>query len=176
MVAQIEPTLKPRLVHKLPRGIVQVFTTTERSFPTEVMVNGMRAASQGTKVLIVQFFQGGINQGVGAPRKLVENLQWLRADLGRQIDLANPCLDAQERSNILALWAFTRKALSCGDYQLFVLDELMGLKETGLVEEEKLLQTIDDRGGNSSVVVTGVNVPQSLLAIADQVTHKRSVS
>lgn len=51
MVAQIEPALlKPRIARKLPRGIVQVFTTPERSFPTDVMVNAMRVASQGNKV------------------------------------------------------------------------------------------------------------------------------
>ncbi|MCA1904483.1 MAG: cob(I)yrinic acid a,c-diamide adenosyltransferase [Cyanobacteria bacterium KgW148] len=174
MVAQIEPALlKPRIARKLPRGIVQVFTTPERSFPTDVMVNAMRVASQGNKVLIVQFFQGGIGQGLGSPVKLVENLQWLRADLGRNLDLAAPCLESQERSNILALWSFTAKALASGDYHLLVLDELMELITWDLVPEAVLLGAIEDRSDHTSVVVTGVNVPQTLLAIADQVTHRR---
>ncbi len=175
MVAQVEPTLlKSRLPRKLPRGIVQVFKTAKRSFQTDVMVNALRLASQGNKVLIVQFFQGGIGQGLHHPRKLVENLEWLRADLSRNIDFQDPNLTEEEKANILSLWHFVQKVLHYGDYQLVVLDELPGLIESGLVEESSLLETIEARADNVNVVITGVNIPQSLILFADQVTHKRS--
>ncbi len=174
MVAQIEShQLKPRLVRKFPRGVVQVFTTTAPTFQTEVMVNALRSASQGNKVLIAQFFKGGIGQGPDKPRKLAENLEWLRSDLSRPIDLANPALEAQEKENILTLWHLVANALHCGHYHLIVLDELPGLIKTGLLEESVVLHAIEQRADKVNVIVTGIDIPQSLVSMADLVTHKR---
>ena len=70
MVAQLEtPTLNLRIDRPLTvAGLVQVFTSTQRSFFTSVMANALRMAGQGTSVLIVQFLKGGINQG-GSKRR-----------------------------------------------------------------------------------------------------------
>lgn len=175
MVAQVESAqLKPRLVRKFPRGVVQVFTTTTRAFQTDVMVNALRSASQGKKVLIAQFFQGGIGQGLDKPRKLAENLYWLRADLSRHLDLTNPALEVTEKENILAIWSVVATALQSGQYQLIVLDELPGLIKAGLLEESVVIHAIAQRADKVNVVVTGMDIPQSLLTIADQVTHRRN--
>ncbi|MFN3362278.1 MAG: cob(I)yrinic acid a,c-diamide adenosyltransferase [Pseudanabaenaceae cyanobacterium] len=174
MVAQIESHLSPpKLARKLPRGIVQVFTTPDRCFPTDVMVNAWRAAGQGTAVLIVQFLQGGIGQGVAHPRRLLQRLDWVRADLHRPIDVSNPALTAAEKENILSLWRFTQGCLQGYPYQMLVLDEVCALVELGLLGEGELIDSVADRADNLDVVITGVNVPAGLLAIADQVTHRR---
>jgi len=174
MVAQVEPTpSKPRLLRKVPKGNVQVFITTTRSFQIDVMVNALRSASQGQRVLVAQFFQGGIGQGVGKPCRLAENLYWLRSDLSRRIDLSNPNLDDQEKENILALWRFVAHALDYGDYQLVVLEDLPSLIDIGLVTEVEVIHSIEQRADRVSLVVTGTDIPQSLLTMADLVTHKR---
>ncbi|MCS6959466.1 MAG: cob(I)yrinic acid a,c-diamide adenosyltransferase [Pseudanabaenaceae cyanobacterium SKYGB_i_bin29] len=174
MVAQVEPQLlSPRSTRKLPRGMVQVFSTSDRCFPADVMVNAWRAAGQGTAVLIVQFLQGGIGQGVGYPRRLLQSLDWVRANLHRRLDLNQPHLTEEEQESILSLWRFTKGCLQGYPYQMLVLDEVCALVELGLVREGELIETIANRAATLDVVITGVNVPSGLLEIADQVTHRR---
>lgn len=174
MVAQIESTaLQPRHARKLPRGIVQVFTTNQWTFQTDVMVNAFRAAGHGSLVLIVQFLEGGIGQGINHPRRLVENLQWIRAELNRNIDMQQPRLDDREVESILSLWQCTKEALAYGTHQLVVLNDLAAIVELGLIPEAEVLHSIEHRESRVEVVLCGQDVPQAFLEIADQVTQKR---
>jgi cob(I)alamin adenosyltransferase len=76
MVSQLEtPTLNSThpLTYTL-EGLVQVFTSPQRSFFTNVIAQGLRIAGQGTPVLVVQFLKGGIGQGHQHPIRLGQYL------------------------------------------------------------------------------------------------------
>lgn len=173
MVAQLEtPTLhSPSPTRYTVEGLVQVFTSSHRSFLTNVMAQALRVAGQGTQVLIVQFLKGGIKQGFERPIKLGEHLDWIRCDLPRCID--TPQLDEAETHSLLELWQYTQKVVNEGNYSLVVLDELSLAINFGLIALDEVLDFIEKRPQHIDVILTGPDMPPALLNIADQITEVR---
>jgi cob(I)alamin adenosyltransferase len=155
------------------QGNFQVFSTSQPSFHLEVMAQALRLASLGTPVLVVQFFQGGINQGIENPRILGQNLTWIRNQIDRHIT-PETIPTPQEIDLVLQLWAFVQAAIKTGNYGLVVLDELNLAIELNLISEAEVVDNLSDRPVTLDLILTGANMPTSLTEIADQVTHRRN--
>ena len=159
-----------RLLHVI-EGAIQVFTSTHRSFFTNVMVQVLRAAGQGTSVLVVQFLKGGIGQGVERPVQLGQNLDWIRGDFSRC--LCDGEVNEDERIALQTLWDHVQSRVMQGKYALVVLDELSLAIDFGLIPEADVLQFLQDRPAQVDVILTGPKMPDTILEIADQVTQFR---
>lgn len=173
MVSQLEAPIR-NSSHSLPysiEGLVQVFTCSHRSFFTSVMAQALRIAGQGTSVLIVQFLKGGIQQGVQHPVQLGQNLDWIRCDLPRCIDNAD--VSPVEVAALLELWQHTQTVVAEGKYALVVLDELSLAINLGLIPIAEVLSFLRNRPGQVDVILTGPDMPQPILDIADQITELR---
>ena len=177
MVSQLEAAhrpphhnLQPPLPHSI-EGIVQVFTSSHRSFFTNVMAQALRIAGQGTSVLIVQFLKGGIGQGHQHPMRLGQNLDWVRCDLPRCISSAE--VEASEAIAVRSLWEYTQQVAAQGNYAMLVLDELSLAINFGLLSETEVLTFLRDRPAQMDVILTGAAMPAAILEIADQITELR---
>ena len=173
MVAQLEtPGLNSTFsVPYSVEGLIQVFTNSQRSFFTSVMAQALRIAGQGTPVLIVQFLKGGIRQGHERPTQMGQHLDWIRCDLPRYIN--NSDLDAAESQALQQLWQHTQKVVNEGKYSLLVLDELSLAINFGLIPETEVLEFLSHRPPHVDIILTGSQMPQSLLDVADQITEIR---
>jgi len=177
MVSQLEvPNRSPNrsMALALPHaieGIIQVFTSSHRSFFTNVMAQALRIAGQGTPVLVVQFLKGGISQGPQHPVRLGQNLDWIRCDLPRCIDSSH--IEESEAIALRELWSHTQAVMSMGKYSMVVLDELSLAINFGLIAEAEVLNFLKQRPAQVDVILTGPNMPQSILDIADQITELR---
>jgi cob(I)alamin adenosyltransferase len=163
-------------------GMVQVFTNSssvqdpqpERKFFTNVLAQALCIAQQGTKVLVVQFLKGGINQGCQHPTTLGENLDWLRCDLQRNLEqITQTTAEATEISAIQELWQHTQQLALQGGYSLVILDELSLAMKLEFIPEAQVLDFLRDRPNNVDIIFTGAAMPQAILDIADQVTKIR---
>jgi cob(I)alamin adenosyltransferase len=178
MVSQLEVpnrSLPLALPHAI-EGIIQVFTSSHRSFFTNVMAQALRIAGQGTSVLVVQFLKGGIGQGYQHPVQLGQNLDWIRCDLPRCIDSPHVEESEVEESEAIAvkeLWNHTKAVISEGKYSMVVLDELSLAINFGLIAEVEVLDFLKQRPAQVDVILTGPEMPQSILDIADQITELR---
>ncbi|MDF5710244.1 MAG: P-loop NTPase family protein [Nostoc sp. S4] len=173
MIAQLE-TSSINSTLTLPyqvEGIVQVFTSSYRNFFTSVMAQTLRIAGQGTSVLIVQFLKGGIRQGQERPIQLGQNLDWIRCDLPRCID--TPHLDDTENQALQKLWQYTQQVVYESKYSLVVLDELSLAINFSLISESEVLAFLAKRPSHIDIILTGPEMPKSLLNVADQITEIR---
>jgi cob(I)alamin adenosyltransferase len=153
------------------QGLVQVFTSSHRSFFTNVIAQALRIAGQGNPVLVVQFLKGGIGQGHEHPVRLGQHLDWIRCDLPRYID--TPELDEAERQALMQLWQYTQDVVAGGKYSLVVLDELSLAINFGLIPPEEILAFLKRRPSHVDIILTGPKMPQAILDIADQITEIR---
>ncbi|MBF2051224.1 MAG: P-loop NTPase family protein [Leptolyngbya sp. IPPAS B-1204] len=152
-------------------GLVQVFTCPHRSFFTSVMAQALRIAGQGTPVLVVQFLKGGIGQGYQHPVQLAQHLDWLRCNLSRCID--TPEMAEAELTALDDLWQHTQTVVAAGQYALVVLDELSLAINFGLISEADVLDFIQQRPRQVDLILTGPEMPQAILDVADQITELR---
>ncbi|MFS8793994.1 cob(I)yrinic acid a,c-diamide adenosyltransferase [Synechococcus sp. R5-16] len=155
----------------VPQGSLQLYTHPSRGMFTPVMAQALRLAGQGTRVLIVQFLKGGINQGPANRLSLGRSLEWVRCRLHRCID--TPHLEPEERVALDELWQFTQEAVRSGRYDLVVLDELSLAVKLGLISEAEVLSLIDQRPISMDMVITGPEMPDSFLERADLITQLR---
>lgn len=173
MVAQIQrPTLNPNRSYDMKiEGLVQVFTCPHRNFFTSVMSQAMRLAGQGTSVLVVQFLKGGIGQGYDRPIQLAQHLDWVRCDLARCIDTVE--VDELEQRSIIDLWQYTQNVIYQNRYDLVVLDELSVAMNFNLISQAEVLEFLRKRPRHVDVILTGPDVPEAILDVADQITELR---
>lgn len=173
MVAQVErPSIRAQRSFDFEvEGLVQVFTCHHRNFFTGVMSQAIRLASQGTSVLVVQFLKGGIGQGYDRPMQLAQNLDWVRCDLPRCID--SPIVEEDERRAIVDLWQYSQNMVYQNRYDLVVLDELSIAINLGLISALEVLEFLRKRPRHIDVILTGPDVPEQILAVADQITELR---
>ncbi len=172
MVAQLETrtVLEPQFLHAV-EGLVQIVTAPHRNFFTNVMAQALRVAGQGTSVLVVQFLKGGIRMGPEHPIRLCQRLEWLRCNLPRCID--TPELESSDLVALQELWDYTKEAVLSGRYALVILDELSLAIHFGLIPEAEVLELIQQRPHHIDMILTGPEMPQSLIEQADQVTELR---
>ncbi len=173
MVAQIQrPMLSTSRSYDLEiEGLVQVFTCPHRNFFTSVIAQAMRLAGQGTAVLVVQFLKGGIGQGYDRPMQLTQNLDWVRCDLPRCVD--TPIVDDCEQRSITDLWQYTQNVIYQDRYDLVVLDELSVAMNFNLIAQAEVLEFLRKRPSHIDVILTGPDVPEAILDVADQITELR---
>ncbi len=173
MIAQLEtPSVNSTLSLPYPiEGLVQVFTSSHRNFFTSVMAQALRIAGQGTPVLVVQFLKGGIRQGQEHPIRLGQKLDWIRCDLPRCID--TPHLDDADTQSLQKLWHYTKKVVFEGQYSLVVLDELSLAIHFNLISETEVLAFLTKRPAHVDIILTGPEMPKSILDVADQITEIR---
>ncbi|MCU0526111.1 MAG: P-loop NTPase family protein [Elainella sp. Prado103] len=173
MVSQLEAPARPHtpaLTYSI-EGLVQVFTCPHRSFFTSVMSQALRIAGQGTSVLIVQFLKGGIEQGYQHPVQLAQHLDWIRCSVPRCIEGSN--VAEPERQALRDLWQHTQAVVAQNQYSLVVLDELSLAINFGLISETEVLTFLRQRPSQVDVILTGPDMPQALLDVADQITELR---
>ena len=173
MVAQLE-TRPPEVDHPFNHsveGLIQIVTAPHRGFFTHVIAQALRVAGQGRPALVVQFLKGGINMGHDRPMRLGQHLDWLRCKLSRCID--TPQLEEVEHQALSDLWQYTQDVIMGGAYSLVVLDELSLAIHLGLIPEAEVLQLIEDRPRHIDMILTGPQMPPSLLEVADQITQLR---
>jgi cob(I)alamin adenosyltransferase len=173
MVAQIKTAQTLSLVTSV-KGNVQIFTAPHRNLYADIIAQGLRVASQGTQVLLVQFFQTGINQGLSNPRRLVENLEWLRCDAARDLSKDDLELNAVEKSAILELWDYAKVAIKSDRVGLVILDEINLLVARSLIDQDELLQVLETRSPKVNIILIGASMPSGLSDYADQVTLRRN--
>ncbi len=152
-------------------GSVQVFTSPQRSFFTSVMAQALRISGQGTSVLVVQFMKGGIGQGYDRPMQFGQHLDWVRCDLPRCLD--TPQVTQEEARAIVDLWQYTKRVIAEAKYEMVVLDELSVAMQFGLIPPVEVLDFIRKRPKHVEVILTGPDMPDAILDVADQITELR---
>ena len=165
---------KPSLIVTPIKGHVQVFIAPHRNLYADIIAQGLRIAGQGTNVLLIQFFQTGINQGLSNPRRLVENLEWLRCEAQRDLSKDDLELTDIEKSSVLELWDYAKVAIKSAQAGLVLLDEADLLVARSLITEGELLEVLETRSPKVNIILIGASIPDRISKYADQVTHRRS--
>ncbi len=171
MFPQLQAPPVPMSPSLVVKGVVQLYTNPGRGSFTPVMAQALRAAGQGMPVLVIQFLKGGISQGPERPVILGRHLKWVRCGIPRVVD--TPHLEPEERLALDHLWHFTQSAIESNDYGLVVLDELALAMKLGLIAESEVLDLLDNRPVSLDVMITGPEMPDSLLDRADLITQLR---
>lgn len=131
-----------------------------------------RGWARGWRVAVIQFVKGG--GWKTGERKLAEHLGIEWHTLGDGFTWESTDLDETAAKGRHA-WQVAREKLKSGQYDLLILDEATYAMKYGWVEVAEVVAAIAERAPRTSVVVTGRDAPDDLVAVADTVTEMRKV-
>ena len=160
-------------------GQIQIYQSSYRGSYSTIIRDCIRNAALGRRVLLVQLMKGGVKQGVLNPVRLCDNLLWIRSsDSYDQYDSqtisSNDNIKDSIRNSTIELWEFCKKQLLSGEQDQVILDEIFRPIELGIIAEDDLISTLDNRFLSGDVILTGTSIPKKFLLMADQFTELRS--
>ena len=159
-------------------GQLQVHTAPYRGSFSVVLSEALRAAGLGSKVLIVQFLRGGVNQGPKGIIRLCGGLEWARPNVpccisaDNQNSWSKEIIDTTEKA-IKEMWELCKERLLKNDLDQLVLDEAGLAIKLGYISNKDFISTLDLRPKGMDVILTGPAIPNKVMQMADQVTELR---
>jgi cob(I)alamin adenosyltransferase len=170
---------------RLSEGLVQVYTGPGKGKTTAALGLAARAAGHGLRTCIIQFMKRGWESGErtaiarlapevqihvfgaerwGDPSKASQGTPWWELPPSEE-----------DRVQAQEALAFGRKAVTSGEWDIVVLDEVLGALAHDLVSLDQLLSLICAKPPAVEVVLTGRDAPPEIIAAADLVTEMREV-
>jgi len=167
---------------KTPHGLVIVHTGDGKGKTTAALGLAMRAWGDGLSVLILQFIKGGWKYG---ELRAIEALGEASAAgaggrievhrLGRGFTHKGDVSEAEHAKAAQEALAAAREAMTSGQWDLVILDEINYAVKFGLLAVSDVLALLDLRPETLHVVLTGRDAAPEIIARADLVTEMHLV-
>jgi len=160
------------------KGLVIINTGNGKGKTTAAMGMGMRAAGNKMNVLALQFIKGTWKTGeIEAIKSLAPYFELVRMGRGFTIERLRDTRisDEEHRQAAQDALAWVRERLTSGQYQVVILDEILGSIKAGLITLEQALDLVAAKPPDLHLVLTGRGAPPELIEVADLVTEMRPI-
>ena len=153
-------------------SLVLVNTGHGKGKSTAAFGTVIRAVAQGWPVAVVQFLKSGDWQ-VGE-EKICRDLgvEWHAEGDGFTWDSED--LD-ESTAHAKGAWALAKRLIQSDAYRLVVLDEISYAMTWGWIDTDDVVTTVAGRPEKTNVILTGRDMAQSVIDIADTVTEMRQI-
>ena len=156
-----------------PRGLVIVITGNGKGKTTSAFGQALRAIGQGYKVLVVQFMKGRKYGEFIAAEKYLPNLTIKRFGLDSFVMRDNPA--AVDIEFARQGFAFTKKAIAGGKYNMIILDEINVAVDFKLVDLKQVLEMILNKPPALNLILTGRYAANEIIRLADTVSEVQEI-
>ncbi len=158
----------------LEQGQIQVYTGNGKGKTTAALGLAFRACGKGLRVIMIQFMKGGGPYGEhDAAEKLAPLLTIIPT--GRPGWVKRPIPDPEDVELAEKAFAMATVALTGGEYDLVILDEVNGAISFNLIQENELLNLMKQKPANVELVLTGRDATEAVIAAADLVTEMKEI-
>src|SRR3954470_1926382 len=157
------------------QGLIIVNTGPGKGKTTAAMGTALRAVGNGMKVLMLQFLKGSWHYGeLDAVKAFGDN--FVMKQLGRGfVKVGGAETDPEDIRMVEEAWRESEEAILSGKWDLVVLDEINYAISYGMLEVDKVVETLKQRPEMVHVILTGRNAHPRVVEVADTVTEMRQV-
>jgi cob(I)alamin adenosyltransferase len=154
-------------------GLTQVYTGDGKGKTTVALGLALRAAGNGMRTYIGQFLKGWRYGEMESIRRLAPYVTLEQYGLNEwvHVDSATPDQRAAAQKGLSQI----RQALTSGECDIAIADEINIALCFGLLIQEQVIQLIDARPPHVELVLTGRRAPDAIIERADLVTEMREV-
>jgi cob(I)alamin adenosyltransferase len=156
----------------LKQGYIQIYSGDGKGKTTASLGVVLRIIGQGGKVFYAQFIKGKRSSEFKALENFPENFIHRMFGAGRFIKNTPSQDEITMAENGLSE---CEKALSSGEYDLVVMDELNGAIKCGILKVDQVIKAINMRNSQTELIITGRNAPPELIEIADLISEIRPI-
>lgn len=152
----------------MEKGIVQVYCGEGRGKTSAALGNAIKTASAGKTVYIVQFLKGQLDASfMDKLEPEIKIFRFERSEAG--FDSLSEEEKAEEKVNFTNGLNFAKKALTAGQCDMLVLDEVLGVVEEGMATAEEIIEVLSAKGLFTDIILTGNNLPDAIRQVSDEV-------
>lgn len=157
---------------RFSKGYVQVYTGDGKGKTTAALGLALRASGHGLRAYVGQFMKG---QHYGELEALRDHPFITLEQYGNPRCIRREEVTADHVTQAQEGLARAREAMSSGNYDIVVLDEVNVSIWFGVLDTAEVLALLDEKPDHVEVVLTGRRAPQALIDRADLVTEMRMV-
>ncbi len=152
-------------------GRVHIFSGDGKGKTSAAIGQGIKAASTGKSVVMIQFLKGKDSGEFDILRKLEPDIKLFSFEKSDEIfeDLSEE-RRRDEIQNIENGIHFAHKVLTTGVCDLLILDEFLGLIDTGIIGLDELKGILEALPETAELILTGINVSDAVRELADDMT------
>jgi cob(I)alamin adenosyltransferase len=125
---------------------------------------------------MVQFLKGGDTGELHSIEKLHPLFEIFRFEKDRgffwTLSEKEKC---ELKKDIDTGFEFVKKVISNGECDVLIIDELMGVLGNKLLETREVVELLKSKPETMEIILTGRNVPQEILEVADLVTEMKEI-
>lgn len=149
-------------------SLVLVTTGHGKGKSTAAFGTVLRSVGRGWPTAVVQFIKSG-NWHTGEEKISRQiGVDWFTAGDGFSWESSD--LD-ESQAKAVAAWAFAKDLIGRGEHRMILLDEVSYPMNWGWVDADDVAATLRDRPEETSVFLTGREMPQPVIDVADTVTE-----
>ena len=155
-------------------GLIQCYTGNGKGKTTAALGLALRAAGHDKKIKIFQFMKGQINYGeLYSVKKLYPNIEIFQGGRKEFVSKEKPEeIDIKLANNC---WEEAKRAISSGDYDIIILDELNVALDFNLLDIDDVIKTLKNKPKNVEIIITGRYAPEKIIEISDLVTEMKEI-
>jgi cob(I)alamin adenosyltransferase len=155
------------------QGLTLVFTGNGKGKTTAAVGLTVRAAGNRLRVFFLQFIKGQWKSG---EREVLRSLPGVDLEVtGRGFtieSLRNPKIPMTDHAAAAAHgWQVAQQIVRQGEYDMVVLDEILGAVTAGLVPLDELVALVRAKPPELHLVLTGRGAPPELVEVVDLVSE-----
>lgn len=135
----------------------------------------LRAVGYKKKCLIIQFGKIWFSGELAGIKKLVPLAKLIQGGKGFVSILGDRLSLAEHKKTATKTYELLYEEVISGKWDVVVADEIIGLLKMKLLPLEKVVKLIKDKPGKLDLVLTGHNLPKSLIKFADLITEMKEI-
>ena len=155
------------------RGVIIVNTGDGKGKTTAGLGTVLRALGRKQKIAVIQFIKGKWKTGEMTFLREHPEITYMRTGEGFTWD--NPDREKEVLSAEKG-WEFAEKIILnqlADEYDLLLLDEFNLVLAYGLLPLSEVCETLRNKSGKLSIIITGRSAPEKLIELADTVTEMK---
>ena len=159
----------------MEKGLIYIYAGDGRGKSPAALGRAVQAAAAGKQVVIIQFLKGKGLVDSDFVRRMEPEIKLFQFEKSDEtyVELSDE-KKQEEVANIRNGINFAKKVLTTGECDLLILDEVLGLVENNIISVEDLKALLECHG-ETSVILTGVNLRDEICILADEVSRIETV-
>lgn len=158
-------------------GKIHVICGSGTGKTSDAVGGAVRAASAGKEVIVVQFLKGSDTENYGILTQLEPQIKVLSFEkTGKFYEDLTEEERKEQKANIMNGFYYARKVIQTHECDLLILDESLGLVDSGVIAVSEIIGLLElVKDSDLEVILTGRNLPDEVLLLADSVTKIETI-
>ena len=153
----------------MDKGFVNIYCGKGHGKSPAALGTAVQRACLGDSTVIIEFLKGKGLEDSEYVRRLEPEIKFFRFEKSADVySTLSQERQLEEAKNIQNGLNFARKIMNTDECDLLILDEVLGLIDTGIITTDQLCDLLKLRGV-MDVILTGITIDDKLCSIADNV-------